>query len=363
MAKNPKNLSDRPSLQDDFDVVSDVLRAVELSAAGIGRFELTAPWALRVPAADHFSFYVVARGSALLEVEGEGEGEGEGSQRGRAAVTLSAGDVAVLAHGLAHGLEDPSRGARETHTLGRELCREPIASSPIRISGGGPATTIVSGAFRFGTSAKNVLLESLPAILHVPAGDPAMTPQLAATVQLILAESAAPGPGSVLLMTRLAEMLLVHALRLQTQLIDRTGDCSVGTPGLCALSDPQIGKALRLIHSRPADPWTVESLARAVALSRSAFAARFTYLVGEPPLQYLTRWRMNEAAELLRLEDSSVSTVAERVGYTNPAAFMKAFSRAHGIGPGSYRRKYRVTRTPPSSRELSRAVDAGRHPM
>lgn len=340
MAKSPKKLSDRPVDQDEFDVVSDVLRAVELSPAGIGRFELTAPWALRVPAADHFSFHVVARGSALLEVEGEGKGEGP------SAITLSAGDVAVLSHGLAHRLEDPGRHATEAHTLGRELCREPIASSPIRFGGGGAATTIVSGAFRFGTSAKTVLLESLPAILHVPAGDPVMTPQLAATVQLILAESAAPGPGSVLLMTRLAEILLVHALRLQAQRIDQSGE-GRGQPGLCALADPQIGKALRLIHSRPADPWTVESLAHAVALSRSAFAARFAYLVGEPPLQYLTRWRMTEAAELLRLEDSSVSTVAERVGYTNPAAFMKAFARSHGIGPGSYRRKHRVTRTPP----------------
>lgn len=340
MAKNPKEASDRPGHQDGFDVVSDVLRAVELSAAGIGRFELTAPWAMRVPAADHFSFYVVARGSALLAVDAEDSGDAP------AAITLSAGDVAVLSHGLEHRLEDPSRGGAEVHVLGREMCQEPIASDPIRFGGGGSATTIVSGAFRFGTSAKSVLLESLPAILHVPAGDPVMTPQLAATVQLILAESAAPGLGSVLLMTRLAEMLLVHALRLQAQRSGENGD-EIGQPGLCALADPQVGKALRLIHSRPADPWTVESLARAVALSRSAFAARFAYLVGEPPLQYLTRWRMTEAAELLRLEESSVSAVAQRVGYRNPAAFMKAFTRSHGIGPGSYRRQYRVTRTPP----------------
>ena len=339
MAKNPEEVSDRPDQQDGFDVVSDVLRAVELSAAGIGRFELTAPWTMRVPAADHFSFYVVARGSVLLEVEADESG-GE-----PAAITLSAGDVAILSHGLAHRLEDPSRGAAEVHVLGREMCEEPIASGPIRFGGGGSATTIVSGAFRFGTSAKSVLLESLPAILHVPAGDPVMTPQLAATVQLIQAESAAPGLGSVLLMTRLAEMLLVHALRLQAQRSGESGD-EIGQPGLCALADPQVGKALRLIHSRSADPWTVESLARAVALSRSAFAARFAYLVGEPPLQYLTRWRMTEAAELLRLEDASVSTVAQRVGYRNPAAFMKAFTRSHGVGPGSYRRRHRVSRTP-----------------
>ena len=183
--------------------------------------------------------------------------------------------------------------------------------------------------------ARSVLLETLPPVLHVAAGDASMGPQLSIAVQLILAESAAPGPGSTLLSARLAEILLVHALRVHAA----SGDGH--QRGLCALADPAIGAALRLMHARPAEPWTVDSLARAVGMSRSAFAARFTELVGESPLQYLTRWRMTQAAELLREHEESVPAIAERVGYRNPAAFMKAFTRVQGVGPGAYRRAHR----------------------
>jgi AraC-like DNA-binding protein len=99
-----------------------------------------------------------------------------------------------------------------------------------------------------------------------------------------------------------------------------------------------------MMHAQSADPWTVETLARAVGMSRSAYAARFSQLVGEAPLQYLTRWRMTQAAELLREGDESVPAIAERVGYRNAAAFMKAFTRIEGVGPGAYRRNRRAPR-------------------
>jgi transcriptional regulator GlxA family with amidase domain len=181
-----------------------------------------------------------------------------------------------------------------------------------------------------------VLLESLPSVIHIAAGEADTSVQLAAAVQLILAESAAPGPGSALVSARLAEILLVHALRTQVAAHEKDRH------GLCALADPQIGASLRLMHASPAEPWTVERLAREVGMSRSAFAARFTQLVGEAPLQYLTRWRMTQAAELLREGDDSVPAIAERVGYGNATAFTKAFARVEGIGPGAYRRKWRV---------------------
>jgi AraC-like DNA-binding protein len=165
-----------------------------------------------------------------------------------------------------------------------------------------------------------------------------MSPQLAMAAQLILAESAAPGPGSSMLSARLAEILLIHALRSRVAARE-TGDDR--RPGLCALADPQIGTALKLIHANPAGEWTVERLAREVAMSRSAFAARFTELVGLPPLQYVTQWRMTEAARRLREEDESVAAIADQVGYANAAAFMKAFTRVHGVGPGAYRRRNR----------------------
>jgi AraC-like DNA-binding protein len=328
MPKNPKNASDRPARLDAGDVVSDVLRAVRLTAEVFGRFELSAPWALRVPGGSNLAFYVVARGGAWLELEREGR------RQPTHEVTLSAGEVVLLPHGATHVLRDPSRGAREALTVGAGDCPRPTSVGPVRFGGGGPVTALVAGAFRFGAAARSVLLESLPPVLHVPAGDAGMGPELSATVQLILAESAAPGPGSTLLSARLAEILLVHALRAHAA-------SGAHEPGLCALADPSIGPALRLMHARPADPWTVESLAREVGQSRSAFAARFTQMVGETPLQYLTRWRMTEAAERLRDGDDTVAAIAERVGYGNPAAFMKAFTRVQGLGPGAYRRAHR----------------------
>jgi transcriptional regulator GlxA family with amidase domain len=107
------------------------------------------------------------------------------------------------------------------------------------------------------------------------------------------------------------------------------------------VADPAIGSALRLMHARPGEPWTVEQLAASVAMSRSAFAARFTELVGEPPLQYLARWRMTIAAQRLREDDAVIADVAQAVGYANPVAFSKAFARMQGIGPGTFRREER----------------------
>lgn len=314
---------------DDADVVSDVLRAVRLTAEVFGRFELSAPWAMRVPGEDHLSFYVIARGGAWLELEAEERGESTHQ------VPLSAGDVVLLPYGGTHVLRDPSRSARVEHSVGASGCPRPTAVERVRFGGDGPVTAFVAGAFRFGAAARSVLLETLPPVLHAAAGEASMSPQLSVAVQLILAESAAPGPGSTLISSRLAEILLVHALRARASASDGH------QRGLCALADPAVGAALRRMHARPGEPWTVQRLARAVGLSRSAFAAPFTQLVGEPPLQYLARWRMTEAAERLREREDSVPAIAERVGYRNPAAFMKAFTRLQGVGPGAYRRAHR----------------------
>ncbi len=138
-------------------------------------------------------------------------------------------------------------------------------------------------------------------------------------------------------MSRLADILLVQAIRAY---IART-DCK--EHGLRALADPYIGKALGLIHEQPAEPWTVEGLAAAVAMSRSGFAARFTALVGEPPLEYLARWRMTKAAQFLRESNLSMIEVAGHVGYQSEASFNRAFKRWEGVAPGAYRRHRRAS--------------------
>ncbi|HKH90712.1 MAG TPA: AraC family transcriptional regulator [Gemmatimonadaceae bacterium] len=332
MLQTPNISFDRPNGADaQTDVVSEVLRAVRLGAEVFGRFEVSAPWAMRVPRTEqHLSFYVIARGGAWLDVEGERK------RTPARQIALSAGDVVLLPHGEPHVLRDPSRAARTPREAQSVGCPRPTSVEPVRFGGGGPVTSFVAGAFRFAAPARSVLLESLPPVIHIAAGEATTSPQVAAAVQLILAESVAPGPGSSLVSARLAEILLVHALRAQTTSRDEHQS------GLCALADPMIGASLRLMHAQPAEPWTVERLARDVGMSRSAFAARFTQLVGEAPLQYLTRWRMTQAAELLREREDSVPAIAERVGYRNAAAFMKAFARVEGVGPGAYRRKWRV---------------------
>lgn len=307
----------------DTDVLADVLATTRLTNLVFGRMELGAPWCLSAPKRGHFNFYVVLRGSAALEVEGEAR-----------PIALSAGDVALLPRGPAHWLRDPAGHSPALHELTPSTCRHASAKRPTRIGGDGPVTSLIAGCFRFSEGSRVPFLESLPPVLHLPAADTRVGPWLGATVQLIVAESIEPGLASSIVLGRLADVLLVQALRLQAS----TGAREKQAHGLCALADPVIGAALALMHGHPAKRWTVDSLASEVGLSRSGFAARFHELVGEPPLQYLSRWRMTKAAQLLRESEESLAAVAERMGYKSEPAFHKAFKRWQGEAPGAYRR-------------------------
>jgi AraC-like DNA-binding protein len=328
MRNSPELLSDRPAHRDDsIDVVGDILETVQLTTAVYGRLELGTPWQLRVPTAEYLSFYVVARGGGWMQLEGDSDSRW---------VALSAGDAVVLTQGTAHTLWDSNRSDASPETIDYGACPRSPTGEAVRFGGSGPVTSVVTGHFTMGGSvSRNPLLNSLPRLIHLPADASASHPQLAGVVPLILSESARPGPGATMVLARLADLLLIQALRYRIDLASPE-EC-----GLHAVSDPSIGCALRLMHARAAEPWTVESLASSVAMSRSAFAARFTKLVGEPPLQYLTRWRMTLAARLLSAGEQSVASVAEHVGYANAVAFTKAFKRYQGVGPGAYRRAHR----------------------
>ena len=335
MPKKPQNATRRPDLSDAVDVMGEILEAVHLRTAIFGRLELGSPWRIRIPEREYLSFYVVVRGSAwldLLEV-------GPRSAHGPAEIPLSAGDAVILPHGSAHELRDGDRSDGLPQSFDHDACpRQPHTG---RLGGDGPVTSIIIGHFMLGSAPRNALLASLPAAIHLPAGAVSASPQLAGLVPLILSESASPGAGSSIVLARLADLLFVHALRLW---VSTAGQSACG---LRAVADPAIGAALRLMHARPAEPWTVERLASSVAMSRSAFAARFSELVGEPPLQYLARWRMTLAAQRLRDDDAVIADVSEAVGYANPVAFSKAFARMQGVGPGTFRREARRARRAP----------------
>lgn len=314
------------------DVVTDILETLRLTTRVFGRFELGAPWAMQVPKGELLSFYVVARGSAWLELV---DAPPNASAAAQTTATLSAGDVVLLPSGAAHRLHDPSRTPAHIHHVNEGSCPRPDSSVPVRFGGTGPVTSFMAGAFELVGGRQGALLQSLPPLLHMPAEVMAKVPQLAATVQLLLAESASVGMGTTIISARLADILLLQILR------TRATPSECAERGLTALADPAIGASLRSMHGRIDHPWTVESLARAVGMSRSAYSARFTELVGESPLQYLTRWRMTKAAQLLRDRPDAVSVIAEHVGYGNAAAFMKAFARTQGMSPGAYRRLHR----------------------
>ncbi|WNG36650.1 AraC family transcriptional regulator [Archangium violaceum] len=327
MASSPKELTDRPSPRDEpiTDVLADVLDTMRLTTLMHGRFDLYAPWGIQFPGGPAAHIVVIARGGARLEVEGV-----EG------AIVLSAGDLVLLPHGGGHTLRDAE--GSPLHILGKGECQRSHGRGPIRLGGSGARTALVAGSFRLGVAPRTLLFEGLPRVIHVAADSPETSPSLTAIVQLLISESASSSPGATVIMSRLADILLVQAIRTHIA----AGQCQ--EHGLCALADPQIRKALSLIHERPAEPWTVESLATAVALSRSGFAARFSALVGEPPLEYLARWRMTKAAQFLRESELSLSEVAVTVGYQNEASFNRAFKRWEGIAPGAYRRQNERTR-------------------
>lgn len=326
MPPRPRNLSKTPRALDfedpRGDVLADVLGISLVRNALYKRVDARAPWGLRKSQKPRSQFYLIARGSALLEVQGERD------------VMLSVGDVAFIPHGTAHVIRDAKTSAADTTCDG---VRKP-SSQPRRIGGDGAETSFLAGFFEREEGRAPVLLENMPNLIVISPTDAHLGPWIGATVQLILAESAAPGPASAFILQRLADVLFVHALRSLT----RRHECPRGLSGL---SDPVIYRALSLMHSDLATPWTVAELAKRVGLSRSGFAARFTELVGEPPLQYLARWRLTKAAELLRDTDEGIIAIAARVGYESVPSFSRTFKRWRGESPAAFRRTVRAPAT------------------
>jgi AraC-like DNA-binding protein len=326
MSENPSLLSNRPAEPEpELDVLSDVLETMQLRNLIFGRIDLGAPWGIRFLESDSTArFYVVVRGSGLAEIPE------------RSPLSISAGDVLLLPKGGAHILRDaPGSPVIE---LGLGHCRRHAATGDARRLGGdGAQTILVAGAFQFLGGQRTRLLEDLPAHIHLKGTDPDSAPWLPAIVQLLTAESIARSPGGSLVVSRLADILFVHALR-----SEQSSSCC----GLRGLRNAHVNTAFRLIHGRPGEDWTVERLARAAGLSRSAFAALFHELVGEPPLQYLTRWRMQRAAQELREQNASIAEVAAHVGYQSEASFNKAFKRWEGTTPAAYRRASRAAAQP-----------------
>ena len=312
-----------------MDVLSDVLTTVRLQSEIHFCPQLSAPWGVDISAQrDRAIFYVLSRGSCYLEVDGL-----------ESPVPLVGGDVAMLPHGAAHILRDHL----QTPAIPlEELLREGCAGKAPRAfhhGGGGAKSALVSGYFKFENRAANLFLAALPLLIHIRAEDGQSVPWLDATLKFLAAESTSDVPGAQIIMARLTDALFIQILRAHmAQRAIEAHTCEKEAGMLRALIDPQIGKALKLIHQQPDHPWTVAALAERVGMSRTGFAVRFTQVAGVAPLDYVRKWRMQKAIDFLRQGEENLDEIAGRVGYESGAAFSKAFKREMGLPPGLYRK-------------------------
>ncbi len=307
------------------DVLGDVLQSIHLHSTLYCRAKMGAPWGFRISGREVVSFHIVAGGSCWLTVEGIEE-----------PVLLTEGDLVILPHGHAHSMTDHPKSPV---TMLEDLKpKQPVERDGIFYGAGqGEVTTLVCGGLELEDYATNPLYSILPAFIHMRRQDEYSVPWLRAIVEIVRAEASVNRVEAETVITRLSEILFIQAVRAYIRTI---GDGNVGWLG--ALKDPQIGQALALIQHQPDEQWTVGSLACRVNLSRSAFSAKFRQLVGEPPMQYITRVRLTKAAASLRTHPATLVEVATSVGYESEVAFSKAFKRYFGVAPGAYRQGRRT---------------------
>jgi AraC-like DNA-binding protein len=251
---------------------------------------------------------------------------------------LGAAGFGLVPHGNGHVLRsEPGAPVRSIDSLPMQTISDRY--DVLRHGGGGPRTTLICGAVRLNHPAAHDLVALMPDVLYVDSHGPLESEWMHTALRLMASEARTVRPGGETVITRLCDILIIQAIRAW---IDREPDALHGWLG--ALHDPQVGRAISTIHRDPARAWTVALLAREVTLSRSAFAARFTDLVGETPMAYLTRWRMQVGRSWLLESDVTVSEVATRLGYGSEASFNRAFRRTMGVPPGSLKRERRESR-------------------
>ncbi|MGA5822452.1 AraC family transcriptional regulator [Kitasatospora sp. NPDC094028] len=310
-----------------MDILTEALGSMRTAHPASVRTEGRAPWGLRLPPVVGAVFHVVLYGTCWL-VPADRAAGGE-------PVPLSPGDVLFLRDGRGHVLADRP----DTPAVDANACRfdrsTPIGT--VSLGGDGARTSLLCGSYHLDQGRPHPMVRQLPALIHLPTRH-GRHPELASAVQLLGAELENPRIGSAGIVPALIDSLLLYILRAWFE--DQPAATAAGWAA--AIRDAGVAPALAAIHEAPATPWTVESLADRAGLSRAAFARRFTSLVGEPPMAYLTRWRMTTAARLLRESEAPLTAVATQAGYGSEYAFAKAFKREFGQAPGGYRREARA---------------------
>lgn len=311
-----------------MDILTEALASMRTGHPASVRTNGRAPWGLRLPAVAGAGFHVVLYGTCWLVPL-------EDAPPHLKPIPLNPGDVVFLRDGRGHILADhPSTVAEEAKA---EQCDGGSPIGSVTVGGEGPETSLLCGNYHLDQGRAHPLVHQLPEVIHLQTRH-GRHPELSAAVQLLGSELENPRIGSDGIVPTLIDSLLLYILR--AWLEEQTPAAARGWAA--ALGDSAVAPALSAIHEDPSAPWTVESLAERAGLSRAAFARRFAAMVGEPPMAYLTRWRMTTAARLLRETDAPLTSVAARTGYGSEFAFAKAFKREYGLAPGGYRRQTRA---------------------
>lgn len=316
-----------------MDALSEALSAVRMTGAIFFSAECTAPWGFTVPPFERVShvlapgterlvsYNLVTDGSAVVRLEGE------------PAVEIAAGDIVVVPHGDAHTVTNgsPSKLVDSGASLGRFLSGDLMT---MRLGGGGPLTRFVCGYFGCDRRADKLFLAGLPKVIKINIRGDAAGKWLETSIRHLVAEAGSGRPGGSILLSKMAEALFVETLRRYMAQLppEQTG-------WLAGARDSVVGAALAALHGNPSRPWSLADLAAEVGASRSVLAERFAHFLREPPMSYLSRWRLQLAARLLQESRKTVLRVAADVGYESEAAFNRAFKREFGLPPAQYRRK------------------------
>jgi len=334
------------------DTLSDVLRAVRLRGAVFFYIHGNDPWVAETPRAkeiipailpgvDHMmEFHVVVRGSCWAAIAGESP------------MRLEQGDIALFPQGDAHilssspGLRGPADDNEQLYFEPRPPqmpfalnLGEPGPSTALLDGGGRQQATIVCGFLGLDAKPFNPLLASMPRALRVDELAGMGGSWIGELLRSVVDESNRKRPGGEAVLERMSEMMFVEVLRRYADALPSD------QPGwLAGMRDPAVGRALSLMHARPGEAWTIERLSDEVAVSRSTLHERFVHFIGQPPMQYLTYWRMQLAAQRLRESRDAVAQIGFGVGYESEAAFSRAFKREFGEGPAAWRRARPVDR-------------------
>ena len=320
------------------DVLSDVLQTVRLTGALFFPMEVSSPWVDEIPNAKEFASIVLPATQHVVSYHIIRRGECWAALRGNPLVRLEAGDVFVVPHGDPYVMASAPDLRSDTPPAAVLEFFEQMASAtaPFLVTegGGGPQRAeVICGFLGCDVRPFNPVLQALPRVLYLRSSAARITDRLSQLVEFTLAESQARRSGTRWVLLHLSELLFVEVVRryLDSLTSEHTG-------WLAGLRDPVVGRALSLLHDRPNDAWSLEQLAREIGVSRSSLADRFSQLVGQPPMRYLTRWRIQLACRLLRDEAAKVSSVALDVGYQSEAAFSRAFKTIVGTSPAAWRR-------------------------